>query len=84
MLLSQQKSAESLWRLTFSNMASYLTKANQLVLIQRWARSNASSLASADGSLDKPGETDFSFFNNFRFWRVKKKHSFKELCVLMK
>lgn len=44
-------------RLTFSNMASYFPYANQLVLIQRWAKSSASCLASSEGSLDKPGDT---------------------------
>lgn len=44
-------------RFTFSNMASYFPYANQLVLIQRWAKSSASCLASSEGSLDKPGDT---------------------------
>lgn len=45
----------SLQKLTFSNMASYLMYASQFVLIQRWAKSNASFLASSEGSLEKPG-----------------------------
>lgn len=47
----------SLQKLTFSNMASYLMYVSQFVLIQRWAKSNASFLASSEGSLEKPGST---------------------------
>lgn len=50
----QAQKYENLRGLTFSNMASYFTYANQFVLIQRWAKSNASFLASSEGSLDKP------------------------------
>lgn len=39
-------------------MASYLMYASQLVLIQRWAKSNASCWASSEGSLDKPGKDE--------------------------
>lgn len=51
---SSSLGSASLTQLTFSNMASYFTYANQLVLIQRWAKSKASSWASADWILDKP------------------------------
>lgn len=50
----------NLRRFTFSNIASYFVYANQLVLIQRWAKSNASCWASSEGNLDKP-ENKISF-----------------------
>lgn len=41
-------------RFNFSNIPPHLTQANRPVLIQGWAKSNASCSASAEGSSDKP------------------------------
>lgn len=43
--------------LTFSNMASYLMYARQLVWIHRWAKLKASSLAWAESSPERPAKT---------------------------